>query len=35
LWKMRFVELTRDVARNVLGNNHYDRLRAVLLREKH
>lgn len=34
LWKMRFVELTRDVARNVLGNSHYDRLRAVLLREK-
>jgi peptidoglycan/xylan/chitin deacetylase (PgdA/CDA1 family) len=34
LWKIRLVELTRDAARNTLGNKNYDQLRARLLRER-
>jgi peptidoglycan/xylan/chitin deacetylase (PgdA/CDA1 family) len=34
LWKMRFSESSRAVARKLLGNSSYDRLRARLLRER-
>jgi len=32
LWKMRFAESTRDIARRLLGNDSYDRLRVRILR---